>query len=226
MVLEGRGESAPGFDQGAPLASYLFAFLQQALKCFKNQEVVESLGEDPLQDRAAQGLGEFLITFSLSMSKVQDLQSEMSKLREESAFQAKTFSQREAALHQELANLRQIEKETKRLLFDKSQEALQAQSKILPLRNEVIKLKDKAEETQFKIAKLEERATQREVQLGQLEGELPQKVELFKQTEEELTNDTGFEDAMTQVACVHPEMDLSPFEVTKRVVDGLLVAKE
>jgi len=82
------------------------------------------------------------------------------------------------------------------------------------------------------MAKLEERATQQEVQLGQLEGELAHKFELFKQTEEELTNDVvdaygvGFEDAIAQVVCVHPEMDLSPFEVTKQVVDGQLVAKE
>ena len=82
------------------------------------------------------------------------------------------------------------------------------------------------------MAKLEEMTTQREVQLGQLEGELAQKVKHFKQTEEDLTNDiadaygTGFEDVMAQVSCVHPEMDLSPFEVTKWVVDGQLMSKE
>ena len=139
----------------------------------------------------------------------------MLKLREESTLQAKKFSQRKTALHQELANLRQIEKDTKKLLFEKSQEALLAHSKILPLRNEVIELKEKAEETHAKMVKLEERATQQEVQLGQLEGELAHKVELFKQTEEELTNDV-----------VHPGRDLSQFDLTKRVVDGKLVAKE
>jgi len=52
------------------------------------------------------------------------------------------------------------------------------------------------------MAKLEERATRHEVQLFQLEGEPTQKIELFKQTEEELTNDAAnaygaeFEDAM------------------------------
>ena len=76
-----------------PLASDLPNFLQRALKCFKNQEMLESLGEDPLQDRAAQGLGEFLIASSLSMAKVQDLQAEISKLSEESTLQAKAFSQ-------------------------------------------------------------------------------------------------------------------------------------
>ena len=131
-----------------------------------------------------------------------------------------------------MENLRQIEKDTKKLLFEKSQKALLAHSKILPRLNEVIKLKEKAEETQAKMAKLKERATQQEVQLGQLEGELAHKVELFKKTEEELTNDVvdaygaGFEDALAQVACVHPGIDLSQFGVTKRVVDGQLVAKE
>ena len=65
-----------------------------------------------------------------------------------------------------------------------------------------------------------------------MEGELAQKIELFKQTEEELTNDAanaygaGFEDPMAQVACVHPEMDLSPFVEMKRVIDGQLVPNE
>ena len=67
------------------------------------------------------------------------------------------------------------------------------------------------------MAKMEERATQREAQLGQVEGELAQKIELFKQTEEELTNDvvdaygTGFQDAMAQFSCVHPKVDPSSF---------------
>jgi len=61
-----------------------------------------------------------------------------------------------------------------------------------------------------------------------VEGELAQKIELFKETEEELTNDAadaygaGFEDAMAQVACVHPEMDLSHL----RSRNGLLMGKE
>ena len=80
-------------------------------------------------------------------------------------------------------------------------------------------MEEKVEEVQTKMAKMEERATQREVQLGQVDVELAQKIELFKQTEEELTNDVadaydaGFQDAITQFACVHPEVDLSPFAV-------------
>ena len=163
---------------------------------------VDGQDEDILGGPAARGLGAFLTASSRALTRIQELRVELLKLREESTLQAKKSSQRETALHQELENLRQIDKETKKLLFEKSQEALQAQSKILPLRNEVIKLKDKAEVMQAKMTKLEKRATQREIQLGQLEGELAHKVELFKQTEEELTNavtdayGVGFEDAL------------------------------
>jgi len=103
--------------------------------------------------------------------------------------------------------------------------------KILPLRNEVVDLKEKVEDMQAKMVKLEERAIQREVQLGQVEGELAEKVELFKKTEEELNNDVadaydeGFHDAMAQSACVHHEVDLSPFAESKWVVDGQLVPR-
>jgi len=230
IMHEGGGESASEGDQ-VPLAVELPAFLQQALKCFQKKEAVESLSEDSLQDCVAQSLGEFLIASSLYMSKARDSQAETTKLREELALQAKTFSKRKIALYQELASLWQSKKETKRLLFEKSQEALQSESKILPLLNKVIDLKENVEEALAKMAKLEEKATEQKVQLGQLEGELAQKVKLFKQTEEELINDAsdaygaGFEDAMAQVTCVHPEMDLSPFEVMKHVVDGQLVQR-
>ena len=156
----------------------------------------------------------------------------MAKLRDELALKAKVSSTREAALNKELMSLRQSEKEAKRLLFEKYQEALQSESKILPLCNKVIDLEEKVEEAQAKMAKLEERATQREVQLGQVEGELAQKVELFRKTEEELTNDVvdaygvGCQDAMAQFSSVHPEVDLSPFAETKWVVDGQLVPRE
>jgi len=42
------------------------------------------------------------------MTKVQDLKAKVSKLREELALEANTSSQYEAALHKELADLRQI----------------------------------------------------------------------------------------------------------------------
>jgi len=74
----------------------------------------------------AQCFGEFLIAFNLALSKARDSQAEKAKLREELALQAKISSKSEASLNQELSSLRKSEKETKRLLFVKSQEALQS----------------------------------------------------------------------------------------------------
>ena len=82
------------------------------------------------------------------------------------------------------------------------------------------------------MAKQEERTTQREVLLGKVEGELAERVELFKKMKEELTNDAadayseGFQDVIAQFACVHPEVDHSPFCESKCVVDGQLVLRE
>ena len=175
-----------------PPAAELPDFLHEILQTFQGGEM-DDQGEDPLGGHATKGLGAFLIASSRTSTQVQYLRAEVSKLRELSALQAKKFTQRESSLHQELADLRQSRKETKRLLFEK-----------------VIELKEKAKEVQAKMARLEEMATQQEVRLGQLEGELVRKDELFSEMKEGLTIDAtraygaGFEDAMAQVACVHP----------------------
>jgi len=43
---------------------------------------MKSLGEDPLQEHVAKCLGDFLVASSLAMTKVQELRTEMQKLRE------------------------------------------------------------------------------------------------------------------------------------------------
>jgi len=122
-----------------------------------------------------------------------------------------------------LSCLHQSEKDINKRLFDKGQENLQLEAKILPLRNRVIELEEEVEGTK---AKMEERATQQEVQFGRVEGKLTEKVEQFNKTEAKLMEDVvdayeaGFEDALAQVAYVHPELDISPSAVSKRVVDG------
>ena len=125
---------------------------------------------------------------------------------------------RETAMTQELSSLSQLEKDTKRQLFDKGQEAVQLQAKILPLHTRVIELEEQAEETKAKMAKLEERATNQEVQLGRVEGELVQQAETFKKTEAELIEEAAD-------ACVHPEMDTPPIATSNQVVDGQLVPR-
>jgi len=69
------------------------------------------------------------------------------------------------------------------------------------------------------------------VQLGCVEVELLQQAKRFEEAEVELTGDgvdaydAGFEDALAQVACVHPEMDASPFAVSNRVVNEQIVMR-
>jgi len=109
--------SSPREGHQAPPVADLPAILQQASRCFQNKEVMDSLSEDLLQDRVAQCFGEFLIASSLALSKARDSQTETTKLKEELTLQAKTFSKRETTMYQELASLRQSEKEVKRLLF-------------------------------------------------------------------------------------------------------------
>jgi len=57
------------------------------------------------------------------------------------------------------------------------------------------------------------------------------KAKTFEEAEAELIGDVvdaydaGFEDALAHVACVHPEMDASPFAVSNRVVNGKIVPR-
>ena len=163
----------------------------------------------------------------------------MAKLEEELSIRTKIFTNRETVLYLELASLRQSEKNAKKALHDKGQEAVELEAKILPLRTRAVELEELVTELKGKMAKLEERATQREVLLGQVEGGLAEKtaslaetIESFKKTEKELTNDVadaygeGFQDAIAQFAYVHPEVDLTPFGESKCVVDGQLVLRE
>ena len=108
-----------------PPAPELTAILQQALKCFQDKEAVEALGEDLVRDRMGQSLGEFLVNFSAFVSQAKAM------IKWDLAIQAHFFSKREAAMNQELTSLHQSKNETKKLLFDKGQKALQLEAKIL-----------------------------------------------------------------------------------------------
>ena len=123
VVHERGGESASGGDHGVPPATDQPVFLQQALQSFQERERMESLGEDPLQEHVAKCLGDFLIDSSLAMTQVHELRTEMQKLKEaasQDALQIKKLTQRETTLYLEVFNLRQTDKETKKLLFEKS----------------------------------------------------------------------------------------------------------
>ena len=90
-------------------------------------------------------------------------------------------------------------------------------------------MQEKLAKLEEESAQLKEKSSQLEEQLAKLKEELTRKDELFQQTKEELTNDAAesyaarFEDAIAQVACVHPRVDLSQTALVKKVADGQLV---
>ncbi|KAK7332477.1 hypothetical protein VNO80_29229 [Phaseolus coccineus] len=236
LTIEGGGESAPSSDQ-MPSAPELPSLLQRSLSDMPGKAVLEAMDRNSLENLLSHGLGEFLAASNSLLVKGNaeaELLEETAQLKkelEQKDLQLRQATQRETALNQELGSLRQSEKETKKLLFSKGQEALQLEAKILPLRNKIIELEEQAEGAQAKMIKLEERATDREVQLGKVEEELAQQLELLRKTEAELIDDAadaygeGFGDALAQVACVHPEMDLSPYSAIMQVVDGQIVPR-
>jgi len=136
-----------------PPTPELLAILQHALKCFQEKEAVEALNGNLLRDRMGQSLGEFLVNSLAFVSQAE------ARMKGELSLQAQIFANREMALNQELSSLRQSEKDTKKLLFDKGWEALQLEAKILPLQNKVIDLEEQAKGAKENMAKLKERAT-------------------------------------------------------------------
>ena len=118
-------------------------------------------------------------------------------------------------------------------------------SRVLPLRVELADLKDTLKEKEKKITNLEGRSVTREVHLGKVEGELAAcqealkektealaaHVEKAKEVEAELLTDgteaygAGFEDALTQVACKHLEVDVAFFTPDNYVADGNIVPR-
>jgi len=218
LAIEGGGESAP---EGVPVppAPELPSALQHALKRFQERRVAEERMGLSLRDILANS---FAFAIQARLRAQEELEAKVreeteAKAKEELARQAQAFAHRETALTQELSCLRQTEKDLKKRIFDKGQAYTDLELKVLPLRTRVVELEEHTEVTKAKMAKLEERGISREVQLGQVEGD----AELLEDVVDAYGG--GFEDALAQIACVHPELNLTPFTALKRVVDGQLV---
>jgi len=211
-----------------------------------------SSNEKAVQESLTLSLGEFFAQadgFSHeveSKAKEQlDLAEELALVKEQLAQQAQVFLNREIALNQEISALRQTELETNKKLFGKSQEYTTLLSRVVPLRTQVVGLEEEVVANKARMVKLEERATEQEVKLGKVEAELTAQTEALERAKAELTTQAeafgrakeeligdaadayaaGFEDALAQVACKHPEMDVSPFATSNHVVDGQIVSR-
>jgi len=84
----------------------------------------------------------------------------------------------------------------------------------------------------IEVEKLKGELASRDKEVARQRDEMAQKDELLQKTKDQLMSDAadsyaaGFEDAMAQVTCVHPEVDLSQMGLGKAVVDGQLVDVE
>ncbi|KAK7342256.1 hypothetical protein VNO80_25201 [Phaseolus coccineus] len=129
LTIEGGGESAPSSDQ-MPSAPELPSLLQRSLAHMPGRAVLEAMDRNSLENLLNHGLGEFLAASNSLLVKGNaeaELLEETAQLKkelEQKDLQLCQATQCETALNQELGSLRQSEKETKKLLFSKGQEAL------------------------------------------------------------------------------------------------------
>jgi len=105
------------------------------------------------------------------------------------------------------------------------------EARVLSLRDRVFELEEAEEESKAKITGLERRSTNLEVQLDRAKAEFRQQAKRFEEAEADLTGDVqdvydeGFKDALAQVACVHPEVDTTPFSTSNLVDNGKIVTR-
>ena len=227
FTLEDVGESVPA----VPSAPELPTVLQHALKGFQ-LGVTEDSDETAARERLGLNFGALLAQSNALITRTEVRVALVeAKAKEETTLLAHSFATCETALKQELTSLHQAKKDLSKRLHDKSQEAVELEAKILPLRTRAIELEEAAEASKAKMTRLEERSTNQEVQLGRVEAELLQQAKRFEEAEAELTGDAvdaydaGFEDALAQVACAYPEFDASSFATSNRVVNGQIVPR-
>jgi len=200
-----------------PSALKLPTVLHHALKGFQLGVTVDS-DEAAARERLGFNYGALLAQSNALITRPETRVALVeAKTKEETTLLARSFAARDTALKQELACLRRSEKDLSKQLHAKCKEVVELKARILPLRIQVFELKEAAEASKAKMAGLEKRSINREVQLGEVEAELiGDVVDAY---------DVGFEDALAQVAYVHPEMDASPFAVSNRVVNGQIVPR-
>ena len=186
---------------GTPPVLELPLVLQPALKGFQLGVTVD-LDEAAARERLGFNFGALLAQSNALLSRAES--GEPSSL-------ARSFSSREAALREELAHL-------SKQLYAKCREVTELEARVLSLRIRVFELEEADEVSKSKITGLEQRSISREVQLGQVEAELHQQAKRFEEAEAELTGDVldaydaGCGDALAQVACAHPGMDIMPLK--------------
>ena len=95
--------------------------------------------------------------------------AEAEKVKCDMMMQGLEFSRVRNALNEELRSVRKDKNELRRKLHDKLQEAIELESKLVPLREKVAKLEEAQKADAEKMSNLEKRSIERETLLGKVE---------------------------------------------------------
>jgi len=182
---EGGGENQPSPPPPTPT---LPAPLREALKSFiarLNAMVVENLPQvvgEGLKD----SLSKFEIDNRIHQEEASTARAEAEKVKCDMMMQGLEFSRVENALNDELRSLRKDKAELHQKLYNKLQDAVELESKLVPMRARIAELKEAQKADEAKMAKLEKRSTERETLLGQVEADRDKKSKELNDTTAEL----------------------------------------
>ena len=224
LALEDGAESVP---EPAPAPTpELPLVLHQILKGYQKKAMGSSTDE-ALQESMALILKEFFARANSSFHEAelktkeqQALADELVQVKEQLANQVQRFFVRETTLTQELGVLRKAELEANKRLHNKGQKYTTSLDKVVPLRAEVVGLKEEVAANKAKMASLEERSVTREVNLGRVEADLTEKTEALKKIKEELTEQAEtFEKTKEELTAKTEALVKAEEEMTAQVED-------
>ena len=207
-------DHALAFPYSLTLVELVLLLLLHAIKGFQ-QGVIADLDEAAARERLGFNFGALLAQSDALLTRAES---------GETSLLAHLFGAREATLREELVHL-------SKLLHAKCREVTELEERVLSLRIRVFEIEEVDEASKSRISRLEQRFISREVQLGRVEAELHQQAKRFEEVEAELTGDVldaydeGFRDALAQVACTHPGMDITPFIISNCVENGQIVQR-
>jgi len=129
--------------------------------------------DDCLPQIVGEGLKDSLEKFELDNRVHQEVAStakaEAEKTKCDMLMQGLEFSRVENALKNELQSMRKDNKELRKKLHDKLQDAVELENRIVPLREKIAALEEAKKIDAEKMAKLKKRSTERETLLGKVE---------------------------------------------------------
>ena len=182
---EGGGEHQP---PPPPATSSLPTPLQEALKSFTVR--LSGMVDDCLPQIVGKGLRDSLEKFELDNQINQEVartvKAEAEKTKCDMLMQGFEFSRVENALKDELQSVRKDNKELRKKLHDKLQDAVELENRILPLREKIATLEEEKKTDAQKMANLEKRSIERETLLGKVEQDRDKASQELSETAAEL----------------------------------------